>query len=178
LNAALAALERHLGFPQSRSRGIARRLQDAGMLPLGAPGFAPQLDADNFVTLVIAVASDTGLRTTGETTRRYAELPLGGTDLAGAPASVFPRTARDHLDILIDHALYGDPAGDLSTGMLIECVLTWPEIAFHHRAGSTTRFHPVGTVPQHWQSHGHRRGVTIDGISLSDAVRAIFKKDQ
>ena len=58
-NHVLDAIERHLDFPRSRSTGIARRLQEAGILPSGAPGVAPELDEDNVLDLVVALASDT-----------------------------------------------------------------------------------------------------------------------
>lgn len=41
LNNALDSIERHLDFPRSRRIGIARRMQESGILPIGAPGVAP-----------------------------------------------------------------------------------------------------------------------------------------
>jgi hypothetical protein len=176
LNAVLAALERHVGFPESRSRGIARRLQDAGMLPLGAPGLAPQLDVDDVTTLLIGVATDAGLRTTADTTRHYSDLVPGGAEVTGAPASL-TRTAHDHLAVLIDHAAHGDPAGDLTSGTLIDFCTSWPEVTFTHRDGTAHRYQPVGSLPDHWQGGRHRRAVTINGAALSDAVQNIFWKE-
>src|SRR5690606_3286096 len=58
LKHALAAIERHLGFPISRGRTVAARLQEAGYIEHGAPGVAPQISPDGFVALLIALAAN------------------------------------------------------------------------------------------------------------------------
>jgi hypothetical protein len=176
LKAALGAIERHCGFPTSRTANIARRLQEGGLLPFGRPGLAPDLDIGDFATLLIGIATDTGLRTTAETTRRYADLPPHGIDLTGAPNSIYPRTAHEQLDLLIEHAVTGDQTSDLTTGTVVNVCLSWPEITFRHRDdGTVRRFQPIGTVPGHWQAINHRRSVEISGLALHYAARAIFR---
>jgi hypothetical protein len=54
------------GFPRSRSTGIARRLQEAGLLPSGAPGVPPELDENNVLDLAVALAADTELHTAAQ----------------------------------------------------------------------------------------------------------------
>lgn len=61
LNNALDAIERHLGFPRSRSSGIARRLQEARLLPSGAPSAPPILDEDDVLDLIVTLSADTEL---------------------------------------------------------------------------------------------------------------------
>ena len=101
INAALAALERYGGFPQSRSRGIARRLQEAGQyLQVGKSGTAPGLNREGFLALFLALASDAGLRTASDAVTELLRTTPGGVSLEGAPMSV--GTARSALLALME----------------------------------------------------------------------------
>ena len=88
LNNVLKVIEQHLEFPRSRSTGIARRLQEAGLLPSGAPGVPPILDEDGVLDLVVALASDTELHTAVSAVRAYHAMTPGGADLSGAPDTI------------------------------------------------------------------------------------------
>lgn len=170
LNSALTALETHCGFPVSRTRNVARRLLDGGILPRGAPGVAPQIDELNFVDLFIAVAADTTLRAAPEAVRTYGTLTPGGADLTGAPDRI--PTARDELEILVEIALRGDDKQIRKSK--IDVVSSWPEIAISYNFGRVDRFQPVGTTPDRWQSRKARKSTTIPGAAFCDAARATF----
>ena len=169
LKHALAAIERHLGFPISRGRTVAQRLQEAGLIEHGAPGVAPQISPDGFVALLIALGADKTLAETGAAVATYLEATPGGVSLNGAPVSV--ARLRSELLVLAESALeFPEDLGDLS----IEVVENWPEIVIRH-LGHTTRFVPIGVAANTWQAAGHRTSTTISGAAFRDCARAIFK---
>lgn len=170
LTAALAALERHVGFPSTRSRQIARRLQEEHLLSFGAPGTAPPIDHLGFVTLLLAVAADGAVHAAPAAATTLLATTPGGVSLEGAPISI--GTARSQLLALVETALEfpSDPPG-----YKIEVVANWPEIAIHQFGKVVGRFQPVGTLPDYWQARGHRKSTTIDGSAFGDAVRSTFK---
>ena len=170
LNEALAAIERHIGFPNSRGRTVAERLQDAGFIEHGAPAKSPHVDHNGFVALVLALASDATLRTAADRVRALLDTTPGGIPLDGAPASI--GTARGELLALVDAAL--DHPGDLD-GYRIEVVAGWPEIAIHQFGKVIARYQPIGALADRWQGHGHRKSTVIDGRAFRDAVRSIFE---
>ncbi|RWM26898.1 hypothetical protein [Mesorhizobium sp.] len=171
LNAVLAAVERHIGFQESRGRTVARRLQEANALPMGAPGVAPELDVDDFIYLVIALAADTTLHGAPSAVVTYMALTPGGAVLdAGAPASI-PRNAGHALIVWSDRALHGD--ADALHGDKIEVVAGWPELVIH-TAGKRHRFVMAGADASAWQATGHRRSITLNGAALADAIRELF----
>ncbi|WP_077962410.1 hypothetical protein [Ensifer adhaerens] len=168
------ALVTHAGFDPPRCRAVARKLTDAGILPMGAPGKAPELEVWHFVDLLIGVSLDVPLRAVPETVSAYRKLAPGGADLSGAPEHL-NRSAGDFLDITAEMAANGTPDAqrDVSASM-IEVVSTWPEIVIRE-ACATLRFQPVGTLPDHWQETKQRRAVTINGGAFVRAIRAAFK---
>lgn len=172
LNAAIAAIDRHIGFPTSRARQVARRLQEAGVLPVGAPGVAPELGVDNVIDVVIALAADTSLHTAAEAVCAYRALTPGGTDLSNAPASI--DTAGRALGIWAAIAVRGD--ADVLRRDRIEVVSTWPEVALHVPEG-VRRFVTAGAPAATWQAGGHRKSTTINGAALIDALRELFTKE-
>lgn len=171
LTAALAALERHLGFPLSRSRSVARQLQDAGFLSHGGPGQAPAIDREDFAALFVALASDNIVREAPANVRQYFALTPGGVSLEGAPASI--GTARSELLALVDTAI--DAPNDLHH-IQIEVVSNFPEVALHWANGTVQRYQPVGSVSNHWQVDTHRRSTIVTGRAFRDAVLATFKR--
>lgn len=173
LNAAVAALERHCGFPSSRTLVVARCLREAGLLPSGAPGISPQLELDDFTTLVIALAADVALHKSAETVRLYRALTLGGTNLTGAPASV-PKNAGEQIDAIIH--LAAEDAAEIRQ-MRLEVVSTWPELALHWHDGTVERYRELGALASHWGDNGHRRSTTISVAALADAIQETFKGD-
>ena len=98
LNECLAAAEQHLGFHEPRARAIAKRLTETGVLPPGGPGRAPELDENDFVRLLIALAVNSRLRQSDEVVRTYSVLAPHGASLDGAPESII-KTAFDQLAV-------------------------------------------------------------------------------
>lgn len=93
LNNALDAIERHIGFPRSRSSGVARRLQESKLLPAGAPGVAPELDQRDTCLLLATLRP--------EYTRRVKAMVAAVTAL---------RVAREDYESLLDDFIANDIA--------------------------------------------------------------------
>ncbi|MBX4989559.1 hypothetical protein [Rhizobium lentis] len=170
LAAAIAALERHLGFRRGRLVSMAQRLQNAGVIPTGAPRTPPQLTLANVVDLVVAYAADAPLHHAPRSVEAYGALTPGGANLGAAPAGV-KVTASGYLASIAALAIEGD-AG--IRRLRLEFVSTWPELAIHFEDGSTYRFQGVGALSGHWQSTGHRQSLTINGAALADALQEVF----
>ncbi|WP_147293983.1 hypothetical protein [Ciceribacter selenitireducens] len=170
LNHAIDALSRHVGFQAARLRSLARRLQDADVLPSGAPGVAPEVQLRHVVDLLLAVASDATLRRAATAVEAYRATTPGGADLSQAPASV-RATAGQQLEALARLAMDGDAD---ARRMRVEIVSTWPEVVFLFEDGTAHRFQSVGTLSGHWQMLGHRRATTINGAALADAIIELF----
>ncbi|MBB2794422.1 UNVERIFIED_ORG: hypothetical protein GGD58_003292 [Rhizobium pisi] len=170
LAAVIAAIERHLGFRRGRLISMAQRLQQASIIPTGAPRTAPQLDLTNVVDLIVAYAADAPLHRAAASVTTYGALTPGGANLDGAPSGVRV-TAADHLASIASLAAEGD-AGIRQ--LKLEFVSTWPELAVHFEDGSTYRFQFAGAVSGHWQTTGHRQSLTINGAALADALQEIF----
>ncbi|QYO75328.1 hypothetical protein [Devosia salina] len=169
ITAALAAFERHLGFPQSRSRTIARRLQEAGILPLGSSGSKPEINDDGFIALFLALAGDTTLHEAAPRVDRLFAMTPGGASLEGAPASI-PTARRSLLD-LIETALVDE---DLPTA--IEVVSNFDELAITWPGEIVERFQPTGAIAGHWQVTSHRRACIVTGSAFAKAIRATFSR--
>jgi hypothetical protein len=171
LSNALDAIERHLNFPRSRSTGIARRMQEAGLLPSGAPGVAPELDDDNILDLVVALASDTELHTAVTAVHAFHVMTPGGADLNGAPQSIPPAPVA--VSILLEDARAGI-ADARKSQIAVSC--NWRAVAIHKPNGDVNRFCEVGKAASHWQSSGHHKSITINVDALADALDDIFGK--
>lgn len=167
LTAALAAIERHIGIPKSRSQSVARRLQEANLLPFGAPGVAPEINEAEFATLLIALGADRTLRTAAETVREFVDLQPGGcSDVQGG------HNAFTEICIAVDLALH---APENVRGVQYEFCHSWPEFVIHEN-GKAKRFVAPGANPNRWQANGHRTSTTINGAGLADAAIALFGK--
>ncbi|TPL39232.1 hypothetical protein [Mesorhizobium sp. B2-4-8] len=174
LNEAMLAVERHIGFPKSRARQVAQRLQEAAILPRGAPGIAPELEPHNVVSLIIALAADTTLWQAPSTVASYRALTPAGVDLTGAPASI--DTAGGALDVIADVAIHGTT--DLWRRDSLSVVSGWPEILIENATtGKATRFVQPGADASHWQSRGHRKSTTINISAFVDCLQDLFQKD-
>lgn len=165
LNHALDVIERHLDFPRSRSTGIARRLQEAGLLPSGAPGVAPDLDEDNILDLVVALASDTELHTAVAALRAYHAMTPGGVSLVDAPQSI--PNAPIAVSILIEDARSGVADARKSQ---IEISHNACALAIHKPNGQVVRFCVPGKGATHWPSHGHHKSITLSVAAIADAI--------
>lgn len=170
LNHAIDALSRHVGFPAARLRSLARRLQDADVLPSGAPGVAPEVKLQHVIDLIIAVASDATLRRAATAVETYRATTPGGADLSRAPASVRVDAGRQ-FEAVARLAMDGDTDARRTR---VEIVSTWPEVVFLFEDGTAHRFQPVGTLSGHWQMLGHRRATTINGAAFADAIIELF----
>ncbi|MET4229828.1 hypothetical protein AB7Z32_20000 [Bradyrhizobium sp. 482_C4_N1_1] len=173
LNAALDSIERHLDFPRSRSTGIARRLQEAGLLPSGAPGVPPVLDEDNVLDLVVALASDTELHNAVGAVQAFHGMTPGGADLNGASDSI--PNAPIAISILVEDARAG-VAEARKSQIAVSC--NWRAVAIHKPAGGVQRFCEVGKAGSHWQSNGHHQSTTISVAALADAITELFGDDK
>lgn len=168
LNNTLDSIERHIGFPRSRSSGVSRRLQEAGILPSGAPGVAPELDEDNALDLVVALASDTELHNAVTAVRAYHAMTPSGADLNGAPDTI--PNAPIAVSILVEDAKAGVAVARASQ---IEVSCNWRAVAIHTPT-NITRFCEVGKAAPHWQSSGHHRSTTVSVAALADAIIELF----
>ncbi|MDX0232893.1 hypothetical protein GOC14_20475 [Sinorhizobium meliloti] len=171
---AIDALVAHAGFDPARCRAVARKLTDAGILPMGGPRKSPELEVWHFIDLLVGVSLDVPLRAIPETVSAYRELAPGAADMSGAPEHL-RKSAGDYLDVLAEIAANGaaDARQDIA-GAQIEIVSTWPEISIRD-ARRTHRFQPVGTLPDHWQGTKQRRAVTVNGSAFVRAIRTAFK---
>lgn len=173
LNECLAAAEQHLGFPEPRARAIAKRLTEAGLLPAGGPGRAPELDETDFVRLLIALAVNSQLRRSDEIVRIYSALAPHGANLDGAPESI-TKTAFDQIGILADIVIHGNAdAVSLVRKAKLEFCRSWGEVVVHGY-GSTVRFREIGADASHWENGKHRTSTTVNGAAFVDAIQELF----
>lgn len=166
LNACLDSIQALIGFPRSRSTGIARRLQEAGVLPSGSPGVAPDLDEDNALDLIVTLASDTELHTALAALRAYHGLTPGG---ATAPASI--PNAPIAISIIIEDARSGIADARKSK---IEVSCNGSAVAIHKPNGGVSRFVEAGADPAHWECRGHHKSTTLNAAAVADAMDDIF----
>lgn len=171
LNACLDAIERHLQFPRSRSTGIARRLQEAELLPSGAPGVAPEMDEDDALDLIVTLAADTELHTAAAALRAYYSMTPGGVDLDGAPASI--PNAPIAVSILIEDARSGVAEARKSR---IEVTCNGRAVAIHKPNSEVSRFCVTGADSSHWALRGHHKSTALNAAAVADALDDIFGK--
>ncbi|UGX97597.1 hypothetical protein G6321_00021655 [Bradyrhizobium barranii subsp. barranii] len=171
LNHALDAIERHLEFPRSRSSGIARRLQESNLLPVGAPGVAPELNEDNVLDLIVTLAADTELHTAVAALRAYQTATPGGVNLHGAPQSI--PNAPIAVAILVEDARAGVPEARKSR---IEVSCGANAVAIHKPDGEASRFVEAGADPAHWPKRAHHKSTTLNVAAIADALDDIFGK--
>ncbi|WP_339033790.1 hypothetical protein WHZ78_18455 [Bradyrhizobium symbiodeficiens] len=171
LNAALDAIERHLNFPRSRSTGVSRRLQEAILLPSGAPGVPPDMDDDNVLDLVVALASDTELHNAVDAVEAFHRMTPGGVSLVDAPQSI--PSAPIAVAILIEDARAGVADARKSQ---IEISHNASALALHKPAAQAVRFCMPGQDAGHWASRGHHKSITLNVAAIADALDDIFGK--
>lgn len=177
LPAAVQALEHHLGFPVARTKQIARRLQETGMLPAGSQGVSARLDCHDFGTLLLACATGGTIAEAPDRVAALDRLVPGGIDASDFPEQIRKRMAAAGLDLdaMLQMAAEGD---DCLRQVRIEICSTWPEYAVHWLAsGDVRRWLQPGSLPNHWAA-GHRRSTMIDGKALFYAVRGLFADKQ
>ncbi len=173
LPAAVAALEKYLGFRSERTRQLVRRLREADMIPAGRQGFPSWLDLHDFGSILLACAAGGTIAECPERVATLDRLVPGGIDASDFPEGVRKRMAPAgvDLDVMLQMAAEGD---DCLRHVRIEVCSSWPEYAVHWLAsGDVRRWQEPGKDPLHWAA-GHRRSTTIDGNALFYAVQALF----
>jgi len=173
IKAAIAALERYGGFDPKRCRTISRELINTGVIPMGAPGMAQVLSAEEFLFLFEALAFDPKVREASQAAGRARSLVIGGEKLAPDDPTSLPRSAHWELEFLADMALGPVEDQRIVVARRIEFVSTWPEIAIH-TDGKVSRFVEPGKDSKHWQSRGQRRSTTITGGAFVDMLRSLY----
>lgn len=170
LNEAMSALERHVGFRRGRLVAVSQRLQQARIIPTGAPRTPPQLDLADVIALLVAYAADGAIHNSARSVQIYSALVPGGADLSTAPPAV-RATAGAQLYAIA--ALAADGDNDMRR-LKIEFVSTWPEIVIFFEDGTVQRFRELGSLGSHWGTGGHRKSITVNGAALCDAILSLF----
>ncbi|KYK44782.1 hypothetical protein A1D31_35760 [Bradyrhizobium liaoningense] len=174
LNQTLDAIKRHVGFPQSRGYSVARRLQEADLLPLGGPGRAPELEQRDVCLLIATLMSAPVLAEAADHARAYATMTPGGAVLsADAPASI-PRSALEYLETQSEIAIGGsaDAVNDLRAHRF-EYVHGWRELSVHTPERSVTRFVLPGQLASHLQAP-HRVAGVVKGEAFANLMKDLF----
>jgi hypothetical protein len=170
----LDAIETHIGFPRSRTNGISRRLQEAGQLPVGAPGVAPELGQRDVCTLLSTLMSAPKLHEAVDHARAYSAMTPGGAMLsADAPDSI-PRSALEYLEVKSEIAIGGasDAVEDVR-GHRFEFVHGWRELSVHTPEGIVIRFVLPGTLASHQQAP-HRIAGLVKGEAFVNLMKDLF----
>lgn len=161
-----------LGFDPRRSKVIATRLRDAGVIPAGGPAKSPELSDTDALRLIVAIAVNTKIRLADQDLATYSGLVPAGVVLSeDAPESI-PRNAFDAIELLVEMARWGDSQARRST---IEFVRSWPEIVIN-QPNSLSRFRQPGANAAHWAHDGHRTATTIPVAVVADILDALFGK--
>lgn len=174
LNAVLEAIERHIGFSRSRGYSVARRLQEADLLPLGGPGYAPELEQSDVCLLLATLMGAPKLHEAPEHARAYSATTPGGAVLsANAPDSI-PRSALEYMEVKSEVAIGGpsDAVDDLR-GHRFEFVHGWREFSAHTPEGTVTRFTLPGTLASHQQAP-HRVAGVVKGEAFVNLIKDLF----
>ena len=171
LAATVAAFERYMGFPPARTRTVARRLLEDGILTPGAPGVAVEINEADATLLLLGVASGATLSRVADVTAELADTVPGGIDVNIMPSAMRPakRAAFDILHGQIFNAAH-DPHAVVSD---LEVVESWPEVVFHLPEG-VARFQPIGTLAGHWGGSRQRRSTRIPGGAIALMSHHLF----
>ncbi|UPU00210.1 hypothetical protein J4G48_0020220 [Bradyrhizobium barranii subsp. apii] len=174
LTNALDAIETHIGFRRSRTNGISRRLQEAGLLPAGAPGIAPELAQREVCLLLATLMSAPKLHEAVDHARAYATMTPGGAVLSADAPDNIPRSALEYLDLKSEIAIGGSPEAveDVRTHRF-EFEHFWRELAAHTPEGTVARFVLPGTLASHQQAP-HRIAGLVKGDAFVNLMRDLF----
>ncbi|WP_143279353.1 hypothetical protein [Bradyrhizobium ottawaense] len=174
LNAVLEAIERHIGFPRSRGYSVARRLQEADLLPLGGPGYAPELDQRDVCLLLATLLGAPKLHEAPDHARAYGAMTPGGAVLSADAPSSIPRSALEYLDLKSEIAVGGTPeAVDDVRGHRFEFEHHWREFSAHTPEGAVTRFVLPGALASHQQAP-HRIAGVVKGEAFVNLMKDLF----
>jgi hypothetical protein len=174
LNACLDSIQAYIGFPRSRSTGVARRLQEAGQLPVGAPGVAPELNERDACLLLATLMSAPKLHEAVDHARAYAAMSPGGAVLSSDAPESIPRSALEYLVTKAWVAISGDTdAADDIRGHRFEFVHGWRELSAHTPEGTVTRFVLPGALASHQQAP-HRIAGVVKGEAFVNLMKDQF----
>lgn len=174
LNAVLDAIEQHIGLPRSRGSSVARRLQEAKLLPAGGPGYAPELFQRDVCLLLATLMGAPILHEAPQHARAYSEMTPGGAVLsADAPGSI-PRSALEYLEVQSEIAIGGasDAVEDVR-GHRFEFVHGWRELSTHTPDNTVTRFVLPGALATHQQAP-HRIAGLVKGEAFVNLMKDLF----
>jgi hypothetical protein len=161
-----------LGFDPARVKHIARRLSEAGSIPSGGPARAPELDEDDVLHLIVAIAVTSKLRLADHDLALYASLVPSGTVISDDAPDGIPRNAAEAIDYIVDMARRGDPDARKS---FVSFVRSWPEVEIEQQ-GRVSRFRVAGANAGIWERDGHRTATTIPGAAVANIVDELFGK--
>jgi hypothetical protein len=167
----LAAVDA-LGFDPPRTKAIARRLSEAGVIPSGGPARPPELDETDTLHSIVAVAVSSKLRLADHDLALYARLVPAGTAIPDDAPDGIRRNAAEAIDFTIDMARRGDPDARKS---FLTFVRSWPEIAIE-QPGGVSRFRVAAANAAHWQNDGHRTATTIPAATVANILDETFGK--
>jgi hypothetical protein len=174
LNTVLDAIERHVGFPRSRGNSVARRLQEAGLIPIGGPGYPPELDQRDACLLLAVLMSAPRLHEAPDHARAYLAMTPGGAVLSAAAPGSIPRSALSYLELKSEIAVSGEPdAVDDVRGHRFEFVHGWRELSAHTPEGTVTRFVLPGALATHQQAP-HRIAGVVKGEAFVNLMKDQF----
>ncbi|WP_234683976.1 hypothetical protein [Bradyrhizobium monzae] len=174
LTRVLDAIETHIGFPRSRTNGISRRLQEAGILPVGAPGIAPELDQRDVCLLLATLMSAPKLHKAVDHARAYSGMSPGGAVLSTDAPDSIPRSALEYLEVKSEVAVGGSAdAVDDVRGYRFEFVHGWRELSAHTPEGTVTRFVLPGALATHQQAP-HRVAGVVKGEAFVNLIKDLF----
>ncbi|RWN99373.1 hypothetical protein [Mesorhizobium sp.] len=171
LAAAPAALETYCGFPAARTRQVDRRLLEEGLLEPGAPFVSVEINEADFTLLLLAVASGAPIPRVGDVTVLLAGAVPNGIDVAVMPDNIRP-AKMTAFDVLHGQIWSAARHSDAIVSDL-EVVETWPEVVFHLPEGAA-RFHPAGSLANHWQGSKQRRSTRIPGSAIAHTAKNLF----
>lgn len=174
LNACLDSIQTHIGFQRSRSTGIARRLQEAELLPSGAPGVAPEMDQRDACLLLATLMSAPKLHEAVDHARAYVAMTPGGAVLSAEAPDSIPRSALEYLTTKLWVVGSGDSeAVDDIRRHRFEFVHAWRELAAHTPEGTVTRFVLPGQLASHQQAP-HRVAGVVKGEAFVNLMKDLF----
>lgn len=174
LSNVLDSIEQHIGFPRSRSSGVSRRLQEAGLLPSGAPGVAPELAQRDTCLLLSTLMSAPKLHEAVDHARAYAAMTPGGAVLSDDAPDSIPRSALEYLETQSEIAVGGRPeAVEDVRGHRFEFVHGWRELSAHTPEGTVSRFVLPGALAS-CQQAPHRIAGLVKGGAFVELFKELF----
>ncbi len=169
---AVSVVAQELRAPPGRVKHHARRLQDAGILPLAVGTSVPHISVDDLAALITTVAVDRDIRSAAETVADYR-----GLYRAGLAPEMLPASMQDTADDAVSYfaallAAYASPTGSLDLANLrFEFVCNWPELRVIGSGGVPIAvFSRPGDLATHWRNDAVRRSCTITTQALARIV--------